>query len=106
MEPGRKRGLLAVLVAGPLALGWLLYAAFIGVISLEGENCSDADRATCTEADPAYGIAQVVAAAVGLGLTARALAARTRSTALPAAAAFVVWAVLVGVRIAVAGHPW
>jgi hypothetical protein len=117
MTPRRR----AAIVAGAgaaIAIAWFLYAIYIGLLAWDGEYCTDADRATCEEADRLYNVAQIAVALAGLGLATRALRAAVRyargrgsgrdarSAALPAIGAFVLWILLVGGRIAAAGHPW
>lgn len=109
---------LALVVGAAVWLGWVAYAAFIATVTLAGENCSDASRSTCSEADAVYGGLQVALTVVGTVLAWRAFGrgygfvstgsgqSRARSAALPAAVAFGAWVVLVGGRIATAGHPW
>lgn len=109
---------LAVVAGAAVWLAWVTYAAFIATITLEGENCTDADRSTCTEADPVYGGLQAALALVGTFLAVRALrrggrfvvagdgGRAARSSGLLVLGIFAAWAALVGARIAAAGHPW
>ncbi len=118
MTSGRTAAAIAAAAATAVAIAWLLYAIYIGLLAWDGEYCTDADRATCEEADRVYNLAQITVALVGLGLTARAIGAsvryargagsdaEARAAALPAALAFVLWMALVGRRIAVTGHPY
>jgi hypothetical protein len=113
---GAARALAAVALGAVVVVAvpaWLFYGYFILAVGLEGENCTDADPASCADAAPLpYGVFQAALVVLGLAYVARALHStvggrptdQLRGRWTMAACLAVTWLLLVALRALTSGR--